>query len=58
MSWPTKILPFIRPAHGAAAPRSPANPETFPRFHREWNLPPFPGRALVVGFGIPPEKTK
>ena len=48
MSWPTKILPFKRPAHPALQILL-FDAAAFPRFRLEWNRPTPPTKPHPVG---------
>jgi hypothetical protein len=56
MSWPTKILPFRKRDETVARPA--VVPETFPRFHKEWDRPALTSASAVAGFSILPHPAK
>ena len=58
MSWPTKILPFVKLARAAVANDTVVADDKFPRLHKEQLRVPLTGRPVVLGLGIAPLTTK
>jgi hypothetical protein len=58
MTPPSKILAFRKRDRDLVLDVVPDSPETFPRFHKEWDRPTVPITSLVRGFSIPPHTGK